>query len=168
MNDRAWIATRKGLFELRRRSSAWHVAHISFLGDPVTMLLPPQPSGRMLAALNLGHFGVKLHASDDEGRGWNEVAVPTYPEQPADAEGPAWKLALLWSLEAVDGEIWAGTIPGGLFASADGHCHLMQLHRLAAYLQAGLLVPNEEETLTVRATRDALAKLDANPERLLQ
>ena len=26
----------------------------------------------------------------------------------------------------------------------------------------------EEEALTVRATRDALAKLDANPERLLQ
>jgi hypothetical protein len=29
-------------------------------------------------------------------------------------------------------------------------------------------VPAEEEGLTVRATRDALAKLDANPERLLQ
>lgn len=55
-----------------------------------------------------------------------------------------------------------------LFASADGHCHLMQVQRLAAYLQAGLLVPNEEEALTVRATRDALAKLDANPDRLLQ
>jgi hypothetical protein len=44
----------------------------------------------------------------------------------------------------------------------------VQMRRLASYLQAGLLVPNEEETLTVRATRDALAKLDANPERLLQ
>jgi hypothetical protein len=31
-----------------------------------------------------------------------------------------------------------------------------------------LLLPAEEEALTVRATRDALAKLDANPERLLQ
>lgn len=55
-----------------------------------------------------------------------------------------------------------------LFASGDGHCYLMPLRRLGAYLQAGLLVPTEEETLTVRATRDALAKLDANPERLLQ
>ena len=36
-----------------------------------------------------------------------------------------------------------------------------------AGLQAGLLVPTEEEALTVRATRDALAKIDANPERLL-
>lgn len=55
-----------------------------------------------------------------------------------------------------------------LFASGDGHCYLMPVRRLGAYLQAGLLVPTEEEALTVRATRDALAKLDANPERLLK
>ena len=54
-----------------------------------------------------------------------------------------------------------------LFASSDGHSYLIQAGRLAAYLQAGLLLPQEEETLTVRATRDALAKLEANPERLL-
>ncbi len=54
-----------------------------------------------------------------------------------------------------------------LFVSVDGHSYLMQANRLAAYLQAGLLVPTEEEALTVRATREALAKLDANPERLL-
>ncbi len=54
-----------------------------------------------------------------------------------------------------------------LFASAEGRSFLIQARRLAAYLQAGLLLPDEEETLTVRATRDALAKLDANPERLL-
>ncbi|CAN5125780.1 hypothetical protein BH10PSE16_BH10PSE16_22670 [soil metagenome] len=54
-----------------------------------------------------------------------------------------------------------------LFAAADGRSFLIQMRRLAAYLQAGLLVPTEAETLTVRATRDALAKLDANPERLL-
>ncbi|MBC7608832.1 MAG: DUF1631 domain-containing protein [Polaromonas sp.] len=54
-----------------------------------------------------------------------------------------------------------------LFASADGRNFLIQARRLAAYLQAGLLVPTEDEALTVRATRDALAKLEANPERLL-
>lgn len=54
-----------------------------------------------------------------------------------------------------------------LFASSDGRNFLIQARRLAAYLQSGLLVPTEEEALTVRATRDALAKLDANPERLL-
>jgi hypothetical protein len=54
-----------------------------------------------------------------------------------------------------------------LFASSAGHSYLIQAGRLAAYLQAGLLLPQEEETLTVRATRDALTKLEANPERLL-
>ncbi|MDT7513537.1 DUF1631 family protein [Rhodoferax mekongensis] len=54
-----------------------------------------------------------------------------------------------------------------LFASTSGKSFLIQGGRLAAYLQAGLLLPQEEEALTVRATRDALAKLEANPERLL-
>jgi len=54
-----------------------------------------------------------------------------------------------------------------LFVTNTGRCFLIQATRVAAYLQAGLLVPSEEEALTVRATRDALAKLDANPERLL-
>jgi len=54
-----------------------------------------------------------------------------------------------------------------LFASSDGRSYLIQARRLAAYLQAGLLLPQEQEALTVRATRDALTKLSANPERLL-
>ena len=54
-----------------------------------------------------------------------------------------------------------------LFGAPDGRKFLIQAGRLASYLQAGLLVPAEEETLTARATREALAKLDANPERLL-
>ena len=41
-----------------------------------------------------------------------------------------------------------------LFASSDGRSFLIQLRRLASYLQAGLLLPAEEETLTVRATRE--------------
>ena len=86
--DRAWAATRKGLFELRRRSGqAWQVHGVSFLGDPVSQLLPPDDQGRMLAALNLGHFGVKLHASRDAGASWQEVAAPAYPPQPEGAPG---------------------------------------------------------------------------------
>ncbi len=89
MSSRAWVATRKGLFELARSPAGWDIARLHFVADPVSMLLPPGPDGRMLAALNLGHFGVKLHASGDAGRRWEEVAVPVYPEQPADAQGPA-------------------------------------------------------------------------------
>lgn len=54
-----------------------------------------------------------------------------------------------------------------LFAATSGKSYLIQGGRLAAYLQAGLLLPQEEEALTVRATRDALSKIEANPERLL-
>ncbi len=54
-----------------------------------------------------------------------------------------------------------------LFVSPQGRGILFQQHRLAAFLQAGLLVPAQDESLTVRATRDALAKLDGDPSRLL-
>ncbi|MCF8160995.1 MAG: DUF1631 domain-containing protein [Polaromonas sp.] len=54
-----------------------------------------------------------------------------------------------------------------LFASVVGRSYLIQSVRLAAYLEAGLLTPQEEVSLTVRATRSAMAKLEANPERLL-
>jgi hypothetical protein len=54
-----------------------------------------------------------------------------------------------------------------LFVSPNGRCVLFQRHRLAAFLQAGLLVPAQDESLTVKATRSALAKLDVDPSRLL-
>lgn len=122
MASRAWVATRKGLIEIEALAGGgWRVARVSFLGDPVSMLLPPPPGGgRMLAALNLGHFGCKLHASDDGGVHWTELEAPAYPAQPEGAEGPAWTLQQIWSLERdAAGRIWAGTIPGGVFRSDD-------------------------------------------------
>jgi hypothetical protein len=121
VEQRAWVATRKGLFELRRRGSAWAIERVSFLGEPVSMVLPPQGAGRMFAALNLGHFGVKMHASDDAGATWHELPVPAYPKQP-DGEpvgGVAWKLVQIWAMEAAGAALWAGTRPGGLFRSLD-------------------------------------------------
>ncbi|WP_374593822.1 DUF1631 family protein [Aquabacterium sp.] len=54
-----------------------------------------------------------------------------------------------------------------LFVTPHGRGVLFQQHRLASFLQAGLLVPAEDESLTARATRKALAKLDADPQRML-
>ena len=54
-----------------------------------------------------------------------------------------------------------------LFATSKQQSYLLQQGRVASYLQAGLLRPQEAEALTTRATREALVKLDANPERLL-
>ncbi|OYY61335.1 MAG: hypothetical protein B7Y51_10335 [Burkholderiales bacterium 28-67-8] len=54
-----------------------------------------------------------------------------------------------------------------LFVSPQGRAILFQQQRLAAFLQAGLLVPVQDESLMERATRSALAKLEENPGRLL-
>jgi hypothetical protein len=93
---------------LRRKAHNWSIERASFLAEPVSMLLPPQSDGCMLAALNLGHFGVKLHRSGDAGATWQEVATPAYPEKPADATGVPWKMVQIWSLEADRGTVWCG------------------------------------------------------------
>lgn len=120
----AMIATRKGLFELIKTSSGWQLDQISFLGDPVSMCLHDQRDGTVYAALNLGHFGVKLHRRDAGSSDWSEIAAPAYPLQAEDRQGNLeWKLKLIWSLESggrdEPGVLWAGTLPGGLFRSAD-------------------------------------------------
>ncbi|WP_418318362.1 DUF1631 family protein [Piscinibacter sakaiensis] len=53
-----------------------------------------------------------------------------------------------------------------LFVTQQGRGVLFQQNRLASFLQAGLLVPAQDETLTVKATRSAMAKIDADPRRL--
>ena len=54
-----------------------------------------------------------------------------------------------------------------LFVAPNGQNYLFQVRRLAAYLQARLLAMEDVEGITVRATRNVLTKLNANPERLL-
>lgn len=128
MSERLLVCTRKGLFALVPRNGDWQVESVSFLGDNVTQVLPDPRDGAWYAALNLGHFGVKLQRSTDLGRSWTELAVPAYgPEDTvhtADGKPPQpAALSLLWTLEAgganEPGRLWAGTIPGGLFRSDD-------------------------------------------------
>jgi len=123
MSDRLHVATRKGLFSVDRVAGQWRIGAPAFIGDPVTNVLADARDGTLYAALNLGHFGVKLRRSTDAGATWEEIEAPTYPPQPDGAEGPAWKLVQIWSLEAggpdEPGVLWAGTIPGGLFRSSD-------------------------------------------------
>jgi hypothetical protein len=132
MTARLWAATRKGLFSVTGGASGWRIERVSFLGDPVSIVLPDPRDGAVYAALDHGHFGAKLHRSDDQGATWTELAVPTYPPQPADSNEQKsfttgqpleWKLRKVWALEtggpAETGVLWCGTIPGGLFRSGD-------------------------------------------------
>lgn len=124
-----FIATRKGLLVYREDGANWNLASSHFLGEPVTSVLVDATGARWLAALKLGHFGVKLRLSDDAGATWQELSPPAYPPKPAagpgDAEDPhAWTLDQIWILEGFDPRtperVWAGTNPGGLFRSDDG------------------------------------------------
>jgi hypothetical protein len=124
MSERLYVGTRKGLFLFERSGRGdWKIAKTAFVGDPVTYVLPDERDGTIYAALNLGHFGVKLHRSFDSFESFHEVTAPAYPkaEEGAKEEAPAVKL--LWCLEAGGadrpGTLWAGTIPGGLFHSTD-------------------------------------------------
>lgn len=123
MSGNLFVATRKGLFELERGADAkWTIARTSFLGSPVSMILPDTRDGSLYAALDLGHFGCKLHRSEDGGVSWVEMAAPSYAGIDPDAED-APSLKLVWCLETggadEPGVLWAGTIPGGLFRSED-------------------------------------------------
>ena len=145
MSDRLLVATRKGLFVLQADGeSGWTLGEPYFVGEPVSMVLPDPRDGSLYAALNLGHFGVKLHRRRAGMADWEECAVPVYPPPPADetrtgdganasadnasatapSPPPPCTLQQIWSLETggldEPGVLWAGTIPGGLFRSDDG------------------------------------------------
>jgi hypothetical protein len=121
MSDRLLVGTRKGLFELRRTRGAWSIERTSFLGDPISMLLPDPRDGSLYAAQALGHFGVKLQRSRDGGGTWQEIPAPAFPKSEGDANGPS--VSYLFCLEAggadQSGWLWCGTIPGALFLSKD-------------------------------------------------
>ncbi|MFT4592823.1 MAG: hypothetical protein ACI9JK_000522 [Phycisphaerales bacterium] len=132
MQDRILISTRKGLFEYKRDSEELLFSALHFEGDNCTLSFADPRDGCLYVALDHGHFGVKLHRSDNGGELWKEIAVPTYPVKPSDyvdamqpAMGPPseWLLQLIWSLVAAHtdevGTLWCGTLPGGLFYSPD-------------------------------------------------
>ncbi len=128
MSDRLLVSTRKGLFTVERLANGWDVTRTDFLGDNVSLTLTDPRDGTTYAALDHGHFGVKVHRS--AGDGWEEIATPTYPPKPEGYEELdmwgrplQWSTARIWALQEggpdETGVLWCGTLPGGLFKSAD-------------------------------------------------
>ncbi|MGL6180618.1 MAG: hypothetical protein ACRC2G_00520, partial [Aestuariivirga sp.] len=67
MSETLLVSTRKGLFDIGMGKSGWAVTDSAFLGDNVTLALHDRRDGTDYAALNHGHFGVKLHRRDKGG-----------------------------------------------------------------------------------------------------
>lgn len=140
MSDRLHVSTRKGLFTIDRSSGGgWKLSAPAFLGQPVSMSLVDSRDGCWYAAITHGHFGCHLHRSRDEGKNWEEITAPKFPEgstvperMPTEEESasgtePPTKpasLSEIWALETggadQTGVLWCGTIPGALFKSPDG------------------------------------------------
>ena len=130
MAERMLAATRKGLLSFARSGRSWQLTRNDFPGVPVTAMLADARDGAFYAALKHGHFGAKLHRSDDEGRTWTELPAPAFA---ADAAGsPA--LFQVWTLEAGGadrpGRLWAGALPAGLFRSDDRGATWQQVRAL--------------------------------------
>ena len=128
MSETLLISTRKGLFRVVRMHGKWDIERVDFLGDNVSLTLTDPRNGRHYAALDHGHFGVKLHRST--ATGWEEIAAPVYPPKPEGLEENdmwgrplVWSTARIWALAAggpdEPGVIWCGTQPGGLFRSTN-------------------------------------------------
>ena len=120
MDKRILVATRKGLFDVRRAASGWRIARTAFLGDILSQAMRDRRDGTLYVAQSLGHFGVKLQRSTDDGKSWKEITAPAFPKTGAK-DGPS--VEYLFSIEAggknEPGVLWCGTVSGGLFRSAD-------------------------------------------------
>ncbi len=156
MSDTLFVSTRKGLFTVTKRSTGWEVTDAAFLGDNVTLTHTDPRDGRTYAALDHGHFGVKLHRS--MATGWEEIAAPAYPPKPADlvendmwGRPIAWSTARIWALQSggpdEPGVLWCGTLPGGLFRSPDHGATwdivrpLWDHHKRASWMGGGADLP---------------------------
>jgi len=116
MAVKALVSTRKGLFIYRRSGQRWEMGTTHFAGTPVTLSFYEPREKAIYAALRHGHFGPKLHRSDDGGGEWIEIATPDFPVE-ADAKPT---LKQVWAFAAAsDGTLWAGGIPAGVFKSQD-------------------------------------------------
>ena len=124
---RLLVASRKGLFVIALQSGGWKLLEHHFPGEPVTQVLADVRDGAWYAALRMGHFGVKLRRSLDQGASWTETGAPAFPAKPEQGPGAddatPWSVDLIWALCAggVDqpGTLWAGCMPAGLFRSDD-------------------------------------------------
>jgi hypothetical protein len=117
------LGTRKGLFILELSNGEWNVVRTAFAGAPVPYAMRDHRTGTLWASIDHGHWGQKLHRSDDGGETWEEVTAPKYPEGEELKEGVPAATRYLWVLapggDDEPNRFYIGTEPGGLFRSDD-------------------------------------------------
>jgi photosystem II stability/assembly factor-like uncharacterized protein len=136
MADQILVGTRKGTFIVEKTSGRWRPKLAGHAGQGSNFVARDPNSGTIWAALGHGHWGAKLSRSDDGGASFYDASQVKYPEdarylappmpdESGEAKGPTVvkdaALLKLWVLAfGRAGQVFVGTIPGGLFASNDG------------------------------------------------
>jgi len=126
MTKKLLLGTRKGLLILGQQNGDWHVESEQIPGVPVSYAMRDHRNDTLWACLDHGHWGGKLHCSQDGGQTWEEMPAPKYPEgatRPPDDEEPA-STTYLWIIQPGGDDqpqrLYLGTEPGGLFQTDDG------------------------------------------------
>ena len=117
------VGSRKGLIVYRKNvSGKWRHDSTEFLGFPVTIAAVDENTGYWWAMLDHGHWGCKIHRSKD-GKEWEELEAPKYPEGEELKDGSPAATKYLWAFatggKGQPGTIYVGTEPGGLFKSTN-------------------------------------------------
>lgn len=117
------IGTRKGLITYQKDDNgSWNYTSTDFLGIPVTIATVDPNTGYHWALLDHGHWGTKIHRSKD-GKDWEELEAPKYPDGEEIKDGVPAATKLLWAFSPggsdQPGTIYVGTEPGGLFKSTN-------------------------------------------------
>ena len=119
------IGTRKGAFILHGETGRrdWRLSGPHFLGSAVHhMVLDPRDGRTLLLGTRPGHLGPTVFRSTDLGANWQEAAQP--PAFAASDDPAAASVDIVFWLtpgHADEPGVWyAGSVPPGLFRSADG------------------------------------------------
>ena len=136
MAEQILVGTRKGTFIVDKSSGRWRPKLAGHAGQGCNFVARDPSTGTLWAALGHGHWGAKLSRSDDGGATWRDASQVKYPEgarylappmpdESGNDSGPTVvkdaTILKLWVLAfGRPGQIYVGTIPGGLFASNDG------------------------------------------------
>src|SRR4051812_19581557 len=117
------LGTRKGFIAYHFNNGKWRMANLSFEGVPVSIAYADPRINTWWACLDHGHWGVKLHRSNDRGATWQEVTAPAYPEGEIVKDGVPAATRYMWAMSQggknYSSRLWIGTDPGGLFMSED-------------------------------------------------
>lgn len=119
MKNKVLVGTRKGMLVLEKKQNNWKITADHFMGIPVNMVFEDPRNGAWWVALDHGHWGNKLHFSPDQGKNWQEIEAPKYPEGSMIKEEVPANLRYIWAFSPTGNGsskgLWIGTEPGGLF-----------------------------------------------------